>query len=81
MDYFPLGWRLDAAISKITFREVIVKRTPLIIVGVSAWIAVLTAGVAVSAQVKYSIKVPGGLAFAEFRGYEDWSVIAISQRR
>ena len=26
---------------------------------------------------KYSLKVPGGLAFAEFKGYEDWAVITI----
>ena len=31
-----------------------------------------------SAQDKYSLKVPGGLAFAEFRGYESWEVIAMS---
>ena len=28
---------------------------------------------------KYALKVPGGLAFAEFRGYESWQVIAISE--
>ena len=28
-------------------------------------------------QSKYDLKVPGGLAFAEFRGYEDWGVVAI----
>jgi|HubBroStandDraft_1064217.scaffolds.fasta_scaffold28222_2 hypothetical protein len=28
---------------------------------------------------KYTLKVPGGLAFSEFRGYEDWAVIAISE--
>ena len=28
-------------------------------------------------QDKYSLKVPGGLAFAEFRGYEDWAVVAV----
>jgi mono/diheme cytochrome c family protein len=33
---------------------------------------------AVSAQDKYTLKVPNGLAFAEFRGYESWQVIAIS---
>lgn len=27
---------------------------------------------------KYSVKVPNGLAFAEFRGYEDWQVVAPS---
>jgi Cytochrome P460 len=26
---------------------------------------------------KYSLRVPGGLAFAEFKGYEDWAVISI----
>ena len=30
-----------------------------------------------SEQSKYTLKVPGGLAFSEFRGYEDWAVISI----
>ena len=30
-------------------------------------------------QDKYSLKVPGGLAFSEFRGYESWQTIAISE--
>ena len=34
---------------------------------------------AISGQDKYALKVPGGLAFSEFRGYEDWAVIAISE--
>ena len=28
---------------------------------------------------KYAVKVPGGIAMAEFRGYESWPVIAISE--
>jgi hypothetical protein len=28
---------------------------------------------------KYTLKVPGGLAFSEFKGYEAWQVISISQ--
>jgi hypothetical protein len=28
-------------------------------------------------QQKYELRVPGGLAFSEFRGYEDWAVVAI----
>jgi len=36
-------------------------------------------GKAISAQDKYTVQVPGGLAFAEFRGFEDWAVIAISE--
>ena len=34
---------------------------------------------AISGPDKYNVKVPGGLAFSEFRGYEDWPVIAISE--
>ncbi len=32
----------------------------------------------VSAQDKYTLKIPNGLAFSEFRGYEDWQTISIS---
>jgi hypothetical protein len=28
---------------------------------------------------KYTVKVPGGLAFSEFRGYEGWQVVSTSQ--
>jgi hypothetical protein len=28
---------------------------------------------------KYAVKVPGGLAFSEFRGYESWEVISMSR--
>ena len=27
---------------------------------------------------KYTVKVPGGLAFSEFRGYETWEVVSVS---
>jgi len=36
-------------------------------------------GVVLASQDKYTLKVPGGLAFSEFRGYEDWQAIGISQ--
>jgi hypothetical protein len=35
-------------------------------------------GLALAAQDRYSLQVPGGLAFSEFRGYEDWQTIAAS---
>ncbi len=54
------------------------KRSTLISLGLSVPIAVLTVGVTISAQDKYTVQVPNGLAFSEFRGYEDWPVIAIS---
>ena len=39
----------------------------------------LAAGLAISAQDKYSVKVPNGLSFSEFRGYEAWQLVSISQ--
>src|SRR5262245_53873970 len=49
-------------------------------IGIAAaiWLAVL-AGYSVSAQDKYTVKVPGGLTFSEFRGYEAWQTISISR--
>src|SRR3954471_8731751 len=39
--------------------------------------AVLAAlGTAVYAQDKYSLKSPSGIAFSDFRGYEDWAVVS-----
>jgi hypothetical protein len=34
---------------------------------------------AASAPDKYTLKVPGGLAFSEFKGYENWQLVSISQ--
>ena len=43
-------------------------------------LAVLVGGRAMSAaQDKYSVKVPGGLAFSDFKGYESWQAVSISQ--
>jgi hypothetical protein len=46
------------------------------IVGMAVVLALLGAGAAISAQDRYTLKVPGGLAFSEFRGYEGWQTIA-----
>jgi hypothetical protein len=50
----------------------------LIGAGVSLALAILATESAISAQDRYTVKVPGGLAFAEFRGYLGWQPIAIS---
>ncbi len=33
----------------------------------------------IAAQDRYTVKVPNGLSFSEFRGYEDWQLVAPSQ--
>src|SRR5262249_3216978 len=46
-------------------------------IGIAA--AVLAAGVTVSAQDKqdkYALKTPSGIAFSDFRGYEDWTAVS-----
>src|SRR3954468_10314180 len=54
-------------------------RKGTLIIGIATvWLAVL-GGLAVSAEDKYSVKVPGGLAMSEFRGYEARQAISISR--
>ena len=55
------------------------KRTPFTIVMIGAISLAVLGGIAFAAQDKYTVKVPGGLAFSEFRGYEGWQVVATSQ--
>src|SRR5512132_1032046 len=47
----------------------------LVLATVTAAFAVL-GGTTVYAQDKYSLKSPSGIAFSDFKGYEDWSVVS-----
>ena len=40
--------------------------------------SVLVVSLTISAQDRFTVKVPNGLAFAEFKGYDAWPVIAPS---
>jgi hypothetical protein len=53
------------------------KRVPT--VAIITGVLIVVGGLAISAQDKYAVKVPNGLAFSEFRGYEAWQVVSISQ--
>jgi hypothetical protein len=47
------------------------------ILRIATAIAVLTGpGMAAYAQDKYALKSPSGIAFSDFRGYEDWAVVS-----
>jgi hypothetical protein len=48
------------------------------IVIIVALLAVL-GSMALAAQDRFTLKVPEGLAFSEFRGYETWQDVAVSQ--
>ena len=58
-------------------------RKSMLTIGIATvWLAVM-GGLAISAQdagqSKYTVKVPGGLAFSEFQGYEAWQMISLSR--
>ena len=54
-------------------------RIPSWIIAAAAIVPAVLFGGDTAAQDKYTVQVPGGLAFSEFRGYEDWQVVAVSQ--
>jgi len=53
------------------------RRNTLIGAMATVWLGALS--LSMSAQDKYTVKVPGGLAFSEFKGYESWQAVSISQ--
>ena len=55
------------------------KRTAISAIFLIAIVFGVFGGRAISAQDKYSLQLPKGLAFSEFRGYEGWQVVAVSQ--
>src|ERR1700693_921302 len=55
------------------------KRVPIGLTAIVAVALAVLAGRAISAQDKYTVQTPDGLAFSDFRGYEDWQGVAVSQ--
>jgi hypothetical protein len=55
------------------------KRTAFPAMVIVAVLLAVLGSLALAQQDKYSLRVPGGLAFSEFRGYEAWQVVSISQ--
>jgi hypothetical protein len=55
------------------------KRKSVLAIGATAVGLAVLGGVATSAQDRYTVKVPGGLAFSDFRGYEGWQAVSMSR--
>jgi Cytochrome P460 len=55
------------------------RKNPSWLIVIVAVALVVLGGMTVAAQDKYSLQVPGGLAFSEFKGYESWQIVALSQ--
>src|ERR1700712_5435975 len=46
--------------------------------GMAVAVGVMVMSAALSAHDKYTLKVPNGLSFSEFKGYEGWQVVSLS---
>jgi hypothetical protein len=55
------------------------KRKSILTIPIVTGLLAFVGGMSISAQDKYTLKVPNGLAFSEFKGYEAWQVVSISQ--
>jgi hypothetical protein len=56
-------------IARISSRQIVI----------STGMLAVMCGASVSAQDKYTLQVPNGLAFSDFKGYEDWQIVSVSQ--
>src|SRR5262249_22025428 len=51
-------------------------RKSMLAIGIASVSLIALVGTAMSAQDKYSLKTPSGVAFSDFRGYEGWEVVS-----
>jgi Cytochrome P460 len=54
-------------------------RTPFRAISIAVVLLAVLAGMAFAAQDRFTLKVPNGLSFSDFRGYETWQDVAVSQ--
>ena len=52
------------------------KRKSRLTIAIATAVLAVLGGAAVYAQEKYALKSPSGIAFSDFKGYEDWAVVS-----
>jgi Cytochrome P460 len=60
-------------------QESVMKKIPFPVFSIVLVTLAVLGGMAIAAQDRYTVKVPDGLAFSEFKGYETWQDVAVSQ--
>jgi hypothetical protein len=55
------------------------KRRNIVLIAIIVATAAGMAGLAPAAQDRFALQVPDGLAFSEFKGYDTWQPVAVSQ--
>jgi hypothetical protein len=58
--------------------EMKTKRIPMSVIAALS-LAVFGCGITLAAQDRYTVKVPNGLAFSEFKEYDTWQDVAVSE--
>src|SRR5271165_4021710 len=61
---------------KIETRTAVQRIGGFTVVATAVVVLAVLGAVALYAQDKYSLKSPGGIAFSDFRGYEDWADVS-----
>jgi cytochrome P460 len=54
-------------------------RSPSSVIVIIALLLAVFGSLGLAAQDKYTLKVPNGLEFSDFKGYENWQYVAVSQ--
>jgi hypothetical protein len=65
--------------NQLYWKGCVMKSKNMLTISIVAVVFIALGGTAFSAQDRYTLQVPGGLAFTEFRGYEKWQVVSASQ--
>ena len=52
------------------------KRKSKLTIAIATAVFAVLGGIAAYAQDKYALKSPSGIAFSDFKGYEDWAVVS-----
>ena len=55
------------------------KRKSKLTIAIATAVFAVLGGMAVYAQDKYALNSPSGIAFSDFKGYEDWAVVSSAQ--
>jgi hypothetical protein len=55
------------------------KRKVKLVIATTAMVSGTLVSTAIFAQDKYTLKTPSGVAFSDFKGYEDWRVVSSAQ--
>jgi hypothetical protein len=63
----------------VKIKRHVMPKVPLWLIVIIPCALAVSVGGALSQQDRYTVQVPDGLAFSEFKGYETWQLIAVSK--